>query len=177
MSRIGKQPVIMPQGVSATLKDSELVVKGPKGALSRKIIPEVSVRIEEGQIVVERPSDSRRHRSFHGLFRNLINNMVLGVTTGFTRVLEINGVGYRAQVQGKKLELHLGYSHPIHFSLQEGIEASVEKSTITLKGINKEVLGQTAADIRALRPPEPYKGKGIKYAGEHIIRKAGKTTK
>ena len=177
MSRIGKQPVIMPQGVSAVLKDSILEVKGPKGTLTRKIIPEVSVQIQEGQIVVERPTDSRRHRSFHGLFRNLIQNMVQGVSAGFTRVLEINGVGYRAQVQGKSLELNLGYSHPIRFPLKAGIEAAVEKNKITLQGANKEDLGQAAADIRALRPPEPYKGKGIKYAEEKILRKAGKKTK
>jgi large subunit ribosomal protein L6 len=177
MSRIGKQPVPLPQGVSAALKGSHMEVKGPKGTLSMKMPQDISADIKDGEILVERPSDSRRHRSFHGLARNLIANMVHGVSSGFTRVLEINGVGYRAQVKGKSLELNLGYSHPIDFPLAEGVEATVEKNIITLKGINKEVLGQTAADIRALRPPEPYKGKGIKYVEEKIIRKAGKTTK
>ncbi len=177
MSRIGKQPVILLQGVSAVLKDSTLEVKGPKGTLTREMIPEIQVEVQDGRIVVSRHSDSKRHRSLHGLIRNLIFNMVQGVSTGFSRVLEINGVGYRAQVQGRSLEFNLGYSHPINFPLQEGVEAEVEKNTITLKGINKEAVGQTAANIRALRPPEPYKGKGIKYAEEKILRKAGKTTK
>ncbi len=177
MSRIGKQPVILPQGVSAVLKDSTLEVKGPKGTLTREMIPEIQVEIQDGKIVATRHSDSKRHRSFHGLVRNLISNMVQGVSAGFSKVLEINGVGYRAQVKGRSLEFNLGYSHPINFPLQEGVEAEVEKNTITIKGINKEAVGQTAANIRALRPPEPYKGKGIKYAGEKILRKAGKTTK
>jgi large subunit ribosomal protein L6 len=177
MSRIGKQPVPLPQGVKAEIKGTTMEVKGPKGTLSLKMPPDITAQVQEGEIRVERPSDSRRHRSFHGLARNLIANMVQGVSTGFTRVLEINGVGYRAQVKGRSLELNLGYSHPIDFPLAEGVDAAVKKSTITLTGINKEVLGQTAANIRALRPPEPYKGKGIKYAEEKILRKAGKTTK
>jgi large subunit ribosomal protein L6 len=177
MSRIGKMPVKLPSGVSAVLKNSVLEVKGPKGQLSRKFQPEMTIEIDGDQIRVLRPTDTARHRSFHGLTRNLIANMVQGVTEGFTRVLEINGVGYRAVVQGKSLELNLGFSQPVKFPLKEGIEAQVEKNTIILKSINKEILGQVAADIRSLRPPEPYKGKGIKYAEEKIIRKAGKSTK
>ncbi len=178
MSRIGKQPVPLPQGVSAVYKDAVMEVKGPKGALRRSLPPEIGVEINEGEIRVSRPSDAKRHRAFHGLVRNLIANMVQGVSTGFTRVLEINGVGYRAQVQGRSLELNLGFSKPVQFRLRDGVEASVEKNTIiTLSGIDKEVLGQVAADIRSLRPPEPYKGKGIKYAEERILRKAGKSAK
>lgn len=167
---------MLPKGVHAEIKDSLLKIKGPNGTLSRKILPEISVDIQEGQILVHRPSDARRHRAFHGLFRNLIANMVQGVTTGFSKVLEINGVGYRAQVKGRSVEFHLGYSHPITFPLKEGLTAEVEKNRVTLKGIDKEVVGQAAAEIRALRPPEPYKGKGIKYDDEKILRKAGKTT-
>jgi len=177
MSRIGKMPVKLPQGVSAVLKDSVLEVKGPKGQLTRELRPEMTIEIDSDEIRVRRPSDLNRHRAFHGLTRNLIANMVQGVSEGFTKVLEINGVGYRAVVQGKSLELHLGYSQPVNFPLEEGVEAQVEKNVLTLKSINKELLGQVAADIRDLRPPEPYKGKGIKYAEEKILRKAGKTTK
>jgi len=170
-------PVKLPQGVSAVLKDSVLEVKGPKGQLTRELRPEMTIEIDSDEIRVRRPSDLNRHRAFHGLTRNLIANMVQGVSEGFTKVLEINGVGYRAVVQGKSLELHLGYSQPVNFPLEEGVEAQVEKNVLTLKSINKELLGQVAADIRDLRPPEPYKGKGIKYAEEKILRKAGKTTK
>lgn len=170
-------PVILSKGVQATLKDSTLEIKGPKGTLSRKIPPDISVKIQEGEILVHRSSDSREHRSFHGLTRNLIANMVHGVTTGFSRILEINGVGYKSQVKGRALEFNLGYSHPILFPLKQGVDALVEKNIITISGVNKEDVGQTAANIRALRPPEPYKGKGIKYKEEKIIRKAGKTTK
>ncbi|NOY52898.1 MAG: 50S ribosomal protein L6 [Deltaproteobacteria bacterium] len=177
MSRIGKMPVKLPQGVTAVLKGSVLEVKGPKGRLIREFRPEMTIEVAGDEIRVSRPSDLNRHRGFHGLTRNLIANMVRGVSEGFTRVLEINGVGYRAVVQGKSLELHLGYSQPVHFPLKDGVEAQVEKNTVTLKSINKELLGQVAADIRDLRPPEPYKGKGIKYAEEKILRKAGKTTK
>ena len=177
MSRIGKKPVPLPEGVRAELSGTVLTVTGPKGTLTRELRPEMRITIEDGAIRVERPSDARRHRAFHGLTRNLVANMVEGVSKGFTRVLEINGVGYRAQVQGRTLELNLGYSHPISFPLAEGVEAAVEKNTLILRGIDKELLGQTAANIRAMRPPEPYKGKGIKYQEERILRKAGKTTK
>ncbi len=178
MSRIGKQPVSLPQGVSAVYKNAVVEVKGPKGTLRRSLPPEILVEVRDGEIRVNRPSDSKRHRSFHGLVRNLIANMVQGVSTGFSRVLEINGVGYRAKVQGRSLELNLGYSNPVQFPLRDGVEASVEKNTtITLSGIDKELIGQAAADIRSLRPPEPYKGKGIKYAEERIVRKAGKSSK
>ncbi|OIP61991.1 MAG: 50S ribosomal protein L6 [Nitrospirae bacterium CG_4_9_14_3_um_filter_53_35] len=177
MSRVGKLPVILPKGVKAALKDSTLEIKGPKGTLLRKIPPDISVELQEGKILVHRASDSREHRAFHGLIRNLIANMVHGVTSGFSKILEINGVGYKAQVKGRSVEFNLGYSHSILFPLLEGVEALVEKSIITISGINKEDVGQTAANIRALRRPEPYKGKGIKYQKERIIRKAGKTTK
>jgi len=177
MSRIGKMPVKLPQGVSAVVEGSVLEVKGPKGQLTRELRPEMTIEVDSDEIRVSRPSDLTRHRAFHGLTRNLIANMVQGVSEGFTRVLEINGVGYRAIVKGKSLELHLGYSQPINFPLKEGVEAKVEKSILTLNSINKELLGQVAADIRDLRPPEPYKGKGIKYAEEKILRKAGKTSK
>ncbi len=178
MSRIGKQPVSLPQGVQAVYKDAVIEVKGPKGTLRRSLPSEIQVEIVDGEIRVSRPSDAKRHRAFHGLVRNLIANMVQGVSTGFTRVLEINGVGYRAQVQGRSLELNLGYSKPVQFPLRDGVDASVEKNTIiTLSSIDKEALGQVAADIRSLRPPEPYKGKGIKYAEERILRKAGKSAK
>jgi large subunit ribosomal protein L6 len=170
-------PVSLPQGVSAALTGSTLEVKGPNGKLARDIPPEVELKIASDEIVVNRLAETKRHRSFHGLVRNLIANMVQGVSTGFSRTLEINGVGYRAQVKGKTLELNLGFSQPVNFPLKDGVEATVEKNIIVLKGMNKETVGQVAADIRALRPPEPYKGKGIKYVEERIVRKAGKTTK
>ncbi len=177
MSRVGKKPVPLAQGVSAQLNGQQIEVKGPKGSLTRSLPPDVTIEIDSDEIRVKRPSDASKHRAYHGLARNLIANMVQGVTAGFSKTLEINGVGYRAQVQGRMLELNLGFSNPVKFPLREGIDAQVEKNILTIKGMDKEIVGQVAADIRALRPPEPYKGKGIKYVGEKIIRKAGKATK
>ncbi len=175
MSRVGKQPVILPSGVEVAIDEAKIEVKGPKGALSRELHPLVRVSQQDGKLTVSPVEDSLKARGLWGLFRSLINNMVLGVSQGYSRVLEINGVGYRAEIAGDTLKLALGFSHPVEFKLPEGITASVEKNTvITLSGIDKELLGQTAATIRAFRPPEPYKGKGIKYAEETIRRKVGK---
>jgi len=175
MSRVGKQPVIVPDGVQVTLDETRIEVKGPKGALGRELHPLVRVGQENGGITVAPVDDSLKARGLWGLFRSLIQNMVTGVSQGYTKVLEINGVGYRAEATGATLKLTLGFSHPVEFALPEGISAAVEKNTvITLSGIDKELLGQTAATIRAFRPPEPYKGKGIKYAEETIRRKVGK---
>ena len=176
MSRIGNAPVEIPAGVTVTLGEGNLVtVKGPKGELSRHIHPEMKVTVEGNIVKVERPSDDKTHRSLHGLSRTLIHNMVLGVTEGFSKSLEINGVGYRAQKQGKNLNLSLGFSHPVIVEPPKGIEFDVPSANaITVKGIDKEVVGQIAAEIRGFREPEPYKGNGIKYAGEHIRRKEGK---
>ena len=176
MSRIGRAPIEIPAGVTVTVGEDNLVkVKGPKGELSRQISPEMKVTIDNGVLTVERPSDDKTHRSLHGLSRTLINNMVVGVTEGYQKNLEIAGVGYRAQKQGKNLNLSLGFSHPVVVEPPEGITFDVPTATsITVSGIDKEVVGQIAAEIRSFREPEPYKGKGIKYAGEHIRRKQGK---
>ncbi len=178
MSRIGKLPIEIPKGVKVTHKDSVLQVEGPKGALSRSIMEGVSLELTENRIVVNRADDGIKSRSAHGLTRTLVNNMVTGVTKGFETALEISGVGYRAEVKGDVLNLSLGYSHPINFQLPKGITVEVDKMTkVLVKGIDKELVGQISAKIRAFRGPEPYKGKGIKYAGETILRKAGKTGK
>lgn len=178
MSRIGKKPVIIPAGVKVALTGTNFTVQGPNGKLSRELSNGVNVVIEADQIVVEPGQCAVNAGALHGLTRTLIANMIEGVTKGFTKVLEINGVGYRADVKGTILNLSLGYSHPIDYPLPAGITAEVEKQTkITLKGIDKELMGATAAKIRSFRGPEPYKGKGIKYADERIIRKAGKTGK
>ncbi len=179
MSRIGKLPVEIPAGVEITVGEGNLItVKGPKGTLTRKMADDMNIAVEAGQIVVTRPSDLKRHKALHGLTRTLINNMVIGVTKGYEKVLEINGVGYRAAKSGKKLTLTLGYSHPVEMTDPEGIETVLEgQNKITVKGIDKEKVGQFAAEIRTKRPPEPYKGKGIKYADETIRRKVGKTGK
>lgn len=178
MSRIGKKPVAIPSGVSAQIAKNRLTVKGPKGELFREIPPRISVTVGTGEISVGRSGDSKLDRSLHGLTRTLISNMVKGVTEGYRRVLEINGVGFRAAVSGQAVNLSLGFSHPVSFPLPPGVKAEVEKNTvITLSGIDKQVLGQTAADLRALKPPEPYKGKGIKFAEEVVRRKEGKTGK
>jgi len=175
MSRVGKQPVVLPSGVEVAIDDMKIEVKGPKGVLSRELHPLVVVSQEDAKLTVTPADNSLQARGLWGLFRTLIDNMVIGVSKGFTRVLEINGVGYRAEAAGDTLKLTLGFSHPVEFKLPEGISASVEKNTIiTMSGIDKELLGQTAATIRAFRPPEPYKGKGIKYAEETIRRKVGK---
>src|SRR5438094_474107 len=178
LTRIGKQPLPLPQGVRVHAADGVVRVEGPKGTLERRIDPEVSAAVEGGVVVVRRRDDSRRGRSIHGLTRKLIGNMVDGVTKGFTRVLEINGVGYRAEARGNVLFLTLGYSHPIAFQLPAWISAKVDRQVVvTLEGPDRELLGHTVAAIRELRPPERYKGKGVKYAEETIRRKAGKAGK
>ena len=176
MSRIGRAPIEIPAGVTVKVGDDNTVqVKGPKGELSRKIRSEMKISVEGNVLTVTRPSDIKEHRSLHGLSRTLINNMVVGVTTGFSKDLEINGVGYRAAKQGKNLNLSLGFSHPVIIEPPAGIEFDVPSATaIVVKGIDKELVGAIAAKIRGYREPEPYKGKGIKYAGEHIRRKEGK---
>jgi large subunit ribosomal protein L6 len=179
MSRIGKLPIEIPGGVKITLDEMLVKVEGPKGTLSRPIMEGISIEIQDNkQMLVSRTADDPKSRSFHGLTRTLINNMVVGVTKGFETVLDITGVGYRAEVKGDVLTLSLGYSHPINFALPSGITVEVEKMTkIFVRGANKELVGQTAAKIRSFRPPEPYKGKGIRYSDEKILRKAGKTGK
>ena len=179
MSRIGRMPIAIPAGVTVTIaEDNKVTVKGPKGTLERVLPAELTIKEEDGHIVVSRPNDLKKMKSLHGLTRTLINNMIHGVTEGYEKVLEVNGVGYRAQKQGKKLTLHLGYSHPVEMEDPEGIETILEgQNKITVKGISKEKVGQYAAEIRDKRRPEPYKGKGIKYADETIRRKVGKTGK
>jgi large subunit ribosomal protein L6 len=175
MSRIGRRPIAIPSGVDVTLDGNLVRVKGPKGELSRQLHRDVIVRREDGEIRVERPSDGPEHRSLHGLSRTLVANMVEGVTTGFTKILEIVGVGYRAETKPFGLTLALGYSHPIDYKAPVGITLrAVNPTTVEVSGTDKEVVGQVAAEIRSLRPPEPYKGKGVKYQGEVIRRKAGK---
>jgi large subunit ribosomal protein L6 len=174
MSRIGKQPVAIPDKVQVVVKDSIVEVKGPKGQLSYKLTDNVTVDQSDKEIVVKPVDGSNKSRAMWGLTRTLIFNMVTGVTDGFKKTLEFNGVGYKAAVQGTTLTLNLGYSHPIEYSLPEGISAKVTKNVIELEGCNKELVGFAAAKIRSFRPPEPYKGKGIKYSDEVIIRKAGK---
>jgi large subunit ribosomal protein L6 len=176
MSRIGKLPIVIPDGVTVSLDGSHVVVKGPKGELSRHLHPEITVGIEEGQIVVTRPSEEKRHRALHGLTRSLLNNMVGGVHEGFSKTLEIQGVGYRAESTDSGIRLFVGYSHPVDYSAPAGVTIAVQSPTkLKVEGIDKESVGQTAAEIRKVRPPEPYKGKGIRYEGEHVRRKAGKT--
>ena len=179
MSRIGKLPITVPVGVTITVGDDHTVtVKGPKGQLSEKISNQMILEQENGVFTVKRHSDQKEHRALHGLTRSLINNMVIGVTTGYTKELEIVGVGYRAQKQGNKLVLNVGYSHPVEFEEPAGIEFEVPgPNKIIVKGASKQVVGQLAANIRAVRPPEPYKGKGIKYVTEVVRRKEGKTGK
>lgn len=182
MSRIGKLPIQMESGVQVDVAANNLVkVKGPKGELSLQVDPDIMVEVNDGEILVKRPSDQKRHRSMHGLYRSLIDNMVVGVTTGYQKKLEVIGVGYRAAINNGILELALGFSHPIYFLPPEGITISVEDGgrgknpIITIEGIDKQMVGQVAAKIRGLRPPEPYKGKGVRYVDEYVRRKAGKT--
>jgi len=176
MSRVGKKPIPIPAKVEITLKDRFITVKGSKGSLSRTIHEAVDLKIADNLIEVTTNTENKKHVALQGLTRSLVNNMITGVDQGFERVLEISGIGYRAEVQGNTLVLNLGYSNPVNFELPKDVTASVEKNTIIkLACIDKEILGQTAASIRELRPPEPYKGKGVKYAEERIIRKAGKT--
>jgi large subunit ribosomal protein L6 len=179
MSRIGKMPIDIPQGVTVDIKKNLVVVKGPKGELQRDFPPEITIKQEDGQVIVTRQSDHRTHRAKHGLTRALLSNMVTGVSNGFRRDLHIEGVGYRAGLKGKSLELNVGYSHPVVFEPPEGIAFEVDKSgrELAVTGVDKQVVGEIAAQIRRVRPPEPYKGKGIRYVGERIRRKAGKAGK
>jgi len=179
MSRIGKMPVVVPGGVDVKIAEGNfMTVKGPKGTLERKLSSDMNIALEDGQLIIKRPSDLKKFKSLHGLTRTLINNMVVGVTEGYTKTLEINGVGYRAAKSGNKLTLTLGYSHPVEMTDPEGVTSEVEgNNKIIVSGIDKEKVGQYAANIREKRPPEPYKGKGIKYDNEYIRRKAGKAGK
>ncbi len=178
MSRIGKMPIAIPAGVTVDIaENNKVTVKGPKGELSRALAPELTIAIEDNEIKVTRPNDEKKEKSLHGLTRTLINNMVVGVTDGYKKTLEVNGVGYRASKQGKKLVLNLGYSHPVEMEDPDGISTTVEDAKIIVSGIDKEKVGQYAAEIRSTRGPEPYKGKGIKYDYETIRRKVGKTGK
>jgi len=178
MSRIGRMPIAIPAGVTVEVaENNQVTVKGPKGTLSRVLPSEMEIKVEGSEVTVTRPNDLKKMKSLHGLTRTLVNNMVVGVTDGFTKQLEVNGVGYKASKAGKKLTLNLGYSHPVEMEDPEGLESTVEGNKIIIKGIDKEKVGQFAAEIRTKRPPEPYKGKGIKYADEHIRRKVGKTGK
>jgi len=175
MSRIGKQPIAVPSGVELAIESGLVRVKGPKGQLEERISRDLTVKQEDDQIVITRPSDRRDHRALHGLTRSLVANMVEGVTTGFTKRLEIQGVGYRAVLKGRDLELALGYSHPVPIKAPDGIEFEVPQPTrIVVKGNSKQLVGEIAANIRKKRPPEPYKGKGIRYEGEYVARKVGK---
>ena len=178
MSRIGRMPVAIPAGVTVEIVNNYMTVKGPKGTLERQLPVEMEIKQEDGNVIVTRPNDLKKRKSLHGLTRTLIANMIHGVTEGYEKKLEVNGVGYRAAKQGKKLTLSLGYSHPVEMEDPEGIETVLEgQNVIIVKGINKEKVGQYAAEIRSKREPEPYKGKGIKYADEVIRRKVGKTGK
>ena len=178
MSRIGKLPITVPVGVTLSVKDNVVTVKGPKGELSQQIDPNITVEVEGNECKITRANDEKQNRSFHGLYRSLINNMVVGVSEGFQKALELIGVGYRAQLQGSKLVLNVGYSHPVEIEAPAGTTIEVPSNTsVIVKGIDKEVLGELAANIRGVRPPEPYKGKGIRYVGEFVRRKEGKTGK
>lgn len=183
MSRIGKMPIPVPGGVKIQIQDNTITVEGPKGTLTRTVHPEMSIKLEESKIIVERPSDERTHRALHGLTRSLVANMVEGVTTGFQKILQIQGVGYRATMNGLILNLQVGYSHTVDVTPRPGIQFEVGQDTNTrmpfviVKGIDKQVVGQQAAEVRAIRKPEPYKGKGIRYSTEVVRRKAGKSGK
>lgn len=175
MSRIGKKPITIPSGVKIEVSGPEVTVTGPKGSLTQALVPGIKLEIKEGELSVVAENESRKARSYQGLTRSLVANMVQGVSEGIKKVLEINGLGYKAELEGDTLVLNLGYSHPVRFALPDGISAAIEKNTIvTLSGIDKQQVGQVAANIRAIRKPEPYKGKGIRYANEKIRRKAGK---
>ncbi len=179
MSRVGRAPIQLPKGVSIDIAGSTVAVKGPKGELTRTLHPDMSIGLEDGVLSVTRPTDGRQHRSLHGLTRALLNNMVTGVSTGYSKVLLIESVGYRAEMDGQRLVLYVGYSHPVYFESDHGISFAVEERgrKVTVSGIDKEYVGEIAARIRKQRPPEPYKDKGIRYEGEIVRRKAGKTGK
>ena len=176
MSRIGKKPVTLPKGVNLDLQGSTVAVKGPKGELRRTLHPEMKLGLADGVLTVERPSEDKRHKALHGLTRTLVQNMVEGVSKGFSKTLEIQGVGYKAEAKPYGVNLIVGYSHPVKYEAPKGIKISVENNTVVkIEGADKEVVGQVAAELRSVRPPEPYKGKGIRYQGEQVRRKAGKT--
>ena len=176
MSRIGKKPVTVPQGVTLDLKGSEVAVKGPKGELRRQLHPEMQLALANGVFTVSRPSEEQKHKALHGLTRTLVQNMIDGVSKGFTKTLEIQGVGYKAEAKPYGVNLVVGFSHPVKYEAPKGIKISVENNTtVKIEGADKEKVGQVAAELRAVRPPEPYKGKGVRYQGEQIRRKAGKT--
>lgn len=178
MSRIGNKPVVVPNGVTVAQNGLTVTVKGPKGELTREFSPNITLNIEEGVVTLSRPNDSKENKTLHGTMRANLNNMVVGVNEGFEKALELIGVGYRAQLQGKKLVLNVGYSHPVEFEAPEGVTIEVPSNTsVIVKGSNKEVVGELAANVRGVRPPEPYKGKGIRYVGEYVRRKEGKTGK
>jgi large subunit ribosomal protein L6 len=177
MSRVGKLPIAIPSGVTITVDNEFVTINGPKGSLQQFTMPGVKVTPEEGQVVVTRENDEKQNRAKHGLMRALLNNMVQGVSNGFEKKLEINGVGYRVQQQGTDLKFNLGFSHDVFYKVPQGVRVSVEQNVITVSGINKQQVGQVAAEIRALKKPEPYKGKGIKYQEEQILRKSGKSGK
>lgn len=177
MSRIGKLPIKLPSGVTITVDAHEIVIAGPKGTLKQFTMPDIIVKREGEELLVERAIDEPKVRASHGLMRSLLNNMVIGVSQGFSKKLEINGVGYRVAMQGANLKFNLGFSHDVIYNVPTGIAAAIEQNTVTINGIDKQQVGQVAAEIRALKKPEPYKGKGIKYAGERIIRKSGKSGK
>ncbi|MBX4190982.1 50S ribosomal protein L6 [Candidatus Saccharibacteria bacterium] len=177
MSRVGKQPITVPGGVTITVDDEFITVNGPKGSLKQFTMPGVKISQNQGTLTVDRDNDERQNRSRHGLMRSLLNNMVTGVTQGFSKKLEINGVGYRVQQQGTDLKFNLGFSHDVMYKIPAGVTAAIEQNVITISGNDKQQVGQVAAEIRALKKPEPYKGKGIKYVDERIIRKSGKSGK
>jgi large subunit ribosomal protein L6 len=177
MSRVGQQPIKLPDGVTLEADSRQLTVNGPKGSLNQAALKGISVEVADGQITVKRTGDDKPIKAKHGLMRALVNNMVTGVSKGFERKLELNGVGYRVSVQGQDMKFSLGFSHEVNYKIPDGIQAAVEQNIITISGINKQLVGQVAAEIRALKPPEPYKGKGIKYTDEQIIRKSGKSGK
>ena len=175
MSRIGKKPVTLPKGVAVEIQGNTVAVKGPKGELRRTLHTEMQVALADGQVTVSRPSDEKRHKALHGLSRTLVQNMVDGVSKGFSKTLEIQGVGYKAEAKPYGVNLIVGYSHPVKYEAPKGIKISVENNTVVkIEGADKEAVGQVAAELRSVRPPEPYKGKGIRYAGEHVRRKVGK---
>ena len=178
MSRVGRQPIVVPSGVKVQIEGNRVTVTGPKGELSREFHRDIGIRLDDGELLVSRPSDRPEHRSLHGLTRSLLANMVTGVSAGFDKVLELQGVGYRAQMQGQKLVLQVGYSRPVEVTAPPGITLTVEgTSRVMVQGISRELVGQVAADIRAVRPPDTYKGKGIRYQGERVRHKAGKAGK
>lgn len=179
MSRVGKKPIVLPKGVTVDIYENTVKVKGPKGELARSFAPEIQIALENGEVVVKRSSDARQVRALHGTTRAILNNMVTGVSQGFTKALQVEGVGYKAEVKGKQLVMSLGYSHPITVEPPPGISFAWDEKArlITVSGIDRELVGQVAAELRAWRPPEPYKGKGLRYQGEKIKRKAGKAGK